>query len=330
MPRIGYDGTLCYHPSENCPIRKAFWMYEPSLIINSAFLVLFSISFITFVVQGTADAKWLGFSLAMAIGCALEVAGYAGRILAQQDMYAETPFLIQIICLTIAPAFLAAGIYLCLSRIVTSVGPKYSRIKPFSYPKIFIPCDIISLVLQAVGGGMASVAIHHSESTKKGDNVMIAGLAFQVATMFVFILIATDFAWRTFRNRKQLPQTTQREGEGRPQISTPFKAFVIALTLSTLCIFIRCVFRVAELSQGWRGKLATTQKYFVGLEGAVIVASVLLLNLCHPGYGFNATKRARDGQPSRKICFFLKRRSAVNQGEASDTELTQVTTTPAK
>lgn len=177
---------------------------------------------------------------------------------------------------------------------------------------------------------MASVAIHHSESTKKGDNVMIAGLAFQVATMFVFILIATDFAWRTFRNRKQLPQTTQREGEGRPQISTPFKAFVIALTLSTLCIFIRCVFRVAELSQGWRGKLATTQKYFVGLEGAVIVASVLLLNLCHPEYCFNATKRARDGQPSRKICFFLKRRSAVNQGEASDTELTQVTTTPAK
>ncbi|EUC31815.1 hypothetical protein COCCADRAFT_38165 [Bipolaris zeicola 26-R-13] len=330
MPRIGYDGTLCYHPSENCPICKAFWMYEPSLIINSAFLVLFSISFITFVVQGTADAKWLGFSLAMAIGCALEVAGYAGRILAQQDMYAETPFLIQIICLTIAPAFLAAGIYLCLSRIVTSVGPKYSRIKPFSYPKIFIPCDIISLVLQAVGGGVASVAIHHSESTKKGDNVMIAGLAFQVATMFVFILIATDFAWRTFRNRKQLPQTTQREGEGRPQISTPFKAFVIALALSTLCIFIRCVFRVAELSQGWRGKLATTQKYFVGLEGAVIVASVLLLNLCHPEYCFNATKRARDGQPSRKICFFLKRRSAVNQGEASDTELTQVTTTPAK
>lgn len=301
-------------------------MYEPSLIINAAFLVLFGISFITFVVQGTADAKWLGFSLAMAAGCALEVAGYAGRILAQQDMFAETPFLIQIICLTIGPAFLAAGIYLCLSRIVTTIGPEYSRIKPLSYPKIFIPCDIISLVLQAVGGGMASVAIHNDKSTKSGDNVMIAGLAFQVATMFAFILISADFAWRTFRIRKLLPQTTQSEREVNPQIPRPFTAFIIALTLSTLCIFIRCVFRVAELSQGWRGKLATTQKYFIGLEGAAIVASVLILNLCHPGYCFNAAKDARDVRSSRKICF-LKRRSTVNQG---DTELTQVTTTPSK
>ncbi|EUC49631.1 hypothetical protein COCMIDRAFT_22802 [Bipolaris oryzae ATCC 44560] len=329
MPLIGYDGTLCYHPSDNCPRRYAFWVYEPSLIVNSAFLVLFGTSFITFVVQGTADAKWLGFSLAMAIGCALEVAGYAGRILAQQDMYAETPFLVQIICLTIGPAFLAAGIYLCLSRIVTSIGPEYSRIKPFSYPKIFIPCDIISLVLQAVGGGMASVAIHNGKKIKKGDNVMVAGLAFQVATMFAFILIAVDFAWRTFRNHNLLPQTTQNQSQVNSKISRRFKGFIIALTLSTICIFIRCVFRVAELSQGWRGELATTQKYFIGLEGAVIVASVLLLNLCHPAYCFNNTRDARDGQLSRKICF-LKRRSAVNQSEASDAELTQVTATPPK
>lgn len=329
-------------------------MYEPSLIINGAFLVLFSISFITFAVQGTADAKWLGFSLAMAVGCALEVAGYAGRILAQQDMFAEvcidhrrptvfsklinktlmtdntqTPFLIQIICLTIGPAFLAAGIYLCLSRIVTTIGPEYSRIKPLSYPKIFIPCDIISLVLQAVGGGMASVAIHNDESTKKGDNVMITGLAFQVATMFVFILIAVDFALRTFRNRKLLPRTAQNGREVRPLVSRPFKAFIIALALSTLCIFIRCVFRVAELCQGWRGELATTQKYFIGLEGTVIVGSVLLLNLCHPGYCFNAAKDARVVQPTRKICF-LNRRSIVNQGGVGGAELTQVTTTPSK
>ncbi|EMD97355.1 hypothetical protein COCC4DRAFT_40991 [Bipolaris maydis ATCC 48331] len=329
MPLIGYDGTLCYHPSDNCPIHEAFWMYEPSLIINGAFLVLFSISFITFAVQGTADAKWLGFSLAMAVGCALEVAGYAGRILAQQDMFAETPFLIQIICLTIGPAFLAAGIYLCLSRIVTTIGPEYSRIKPLSYPKIFIPCDIISLVLQAVGGGMASVAIHNDESTKKGDNVMITGLAFQVATMFVFILIAVDFALRTFRNRKLLPRTAQNGREVRPLVSRPFKAFIIALALSTLCIFIRCVFRVAELCQGWRGELATTQKYFIGLEGTVIVGSVLLLNLCHPGYCFNAAKDARVVQPTRKICF-LNRRSIVNQGGVGGAELTQVTTTPSK
>ena len=165
----------------------------------------------------------------------------------------QNPFLIQIVCLTIGPAFLAAGLYLCLSRIVTTIGPEHSRIKPYSYPKIFIPCDVVSLVLQAIGGGMASVAIHRGENPTKGDRVMIAGLAFQVATMFAFILISADFAWRTFRGRKALSLPVPNQSQQAIRQSRSFKAFIIALTLSTLCIFTRCVFRVAELSEGWRG-----------------------------------------------------------------------------
>lgn len=79
--------------------------------------------------------------------------------------------MIQIVCLTIAPAFLAAGIYLCLSRIVVTFGEENSRIKPLSYPRIFVPCDILSLVLQATGGGMASVAAHKKRDPKTGNNI---------------------------------------------------------------------------------------------------------------------------------------------------------------
>ena len=79
----------------------------------------------------------------------------------------------QIVCLTIAPAFLAAGIYLTLSRIVITFGPENSHIKPLSYPRIFIPCDIVSLLLQAIGGGMASVASHQDKSPETGDHIMV-------------------------------------------------------------------------------------------------------------------------------------------------------------
>jgi hypothetical protein len=208
----------------------------------------------------------------------------------------QNPFLIQIICLTIAPAFLAAGIYLCLSRIVITVGPEHSRIKPLSYPKIFIPCDFISLVLQAAGGGMASVSTHNGEDPKKGNNIMIAGLAFQVFTLLVFILLAADFAWRTYRGRTSRGQISPDQQPVILRRSWPFKAFLIALSLSTLCIFTRCVFRVAELSEGWDGRLANTQKYFIGLEGAVIIAAVLLLNMCHPAYCFKDATDMREMQ----------------------------------
>ena len=89
----------------------------------------------------------------------------------------------QIVCLTIAPAFLAAGIYLCLSRIVITFGPENSRIKPLSYPRIFIPCDFLSLMLQAAGGGIASAASHQDKNPVVGDNIMVAGLSVQVITM---------------------------------------------------------------------------------------------------------------------------------------------------
>jgi hypothetical protein len=76
----------------------------------------------------------------------------------------------QIVCLTIAPAFLAAGIYLCLSRIVVTFGAQNSRIKPKDYPRIFIPCDVLSLVLQAAGGGYASIKTQNDEDPEIGNS----------------------------------------------------------------------------------------------------------------------------------------------------------------
>lgn len=194
-------------------------------------------------------------------------------------------------CLTIAPAFLAAGIYLCLSGIVTTFGSENSRLKPRSYPKIFIVCDIISLVLQATGGALASVATHESRKPDKGNHIMIAGLAFQVFTLVLFMLLSLDFALRTYRRVSSLNAlSTLHQRHVKLRASWIFKAFLVALALSTLCIFTRCVYRVAELSQGWSGHLMLTQKYFVGLEGAVVVAAVLLLNLFHPALCFDEVR----------------------------------------
>jgi hypothetical protein len=63
-----------------------------------------------------------------------------------------------LIPLTLAPALLTAGIYLCLGRVITVIGSENSRLKPKMYTYIFIGCDVLSLVLQGTGGGMAATA----------------------------------------------------------------------------------------------------------------------------------------------------------------------------
>ena len=72
----------------------------------------------------------------MTAGTALELIGYIGRVKSNKNQWEESGFLMQIVCLTIAPAFMAGGIYLCLRRIVYAFGPENSRIKPESYTRI--------------------------------------------------------------------------------------------------------------------------------------------------------------------------------------------------
>ena len=99
-----------------------------------------------------------------------------------------------LVCLTIGPAFISASIYLCLSRLVVIEGTEIARFAPKFYTLVFICCDIVSLVLQAAGGALAAQAEPASSQQQAGVNVMIAGLATQVASLALFAALALDFA----------------------------------------------------------------------------------------------------------------------------------------
>lgn len=149
-------------------------------------------------------------------------------------------------------------------------------------------------MLQAGGGGYASIRTHQNQDPTTGNNVMILGLSVQVFTLVIFILLAIDFAVRTYRRISRLGSRQALDPRhAKLRESVAFKGFVVALFLSTLCIFTRCVYRVAELGQGWRGELFQTQKYFIGFEGAIIIASVTALNIFHPGFSLNSKESLR-------------------------------------
>ncbi|PSN60079.1 RTA1-domain-containing protein [Corynespora cassiicola Philippines] len=303
---------------DTCPLDLSYWGYRPSLAANALFCALFGLSTLLFLGQGVLSKRFLGFTIAMVCGCALEVVGYVGRVMSYRNPFAENPFLIQIVCLTIAPAFLAAGIYLCLSRIVLTFGAQNSRIAPLSYPRIFIPCDVASLLLQAAGGGLASAASHADRDPTTGNNIMIAGLAVQVVTLLIFILLALDFSLRTLRRIRQLGAEEALDAKfARLRASWKFRGFVGALAFCTLCIFTRCVYRVAELSEGWTGHLILTQRYFIGLEGAIIAAGVLALNIFPPGICFREgyEKGLKEKKKGRRRWFGLSEKG-VEGGQA--------------
>lgn len=194
--------------------------------------------------------------------------------------FTDSPFLTSLVTLTIAPAFLSASIYLCLSRIVVVYGEDLSRFRPRTYTITFISCDFISLVLQAAGGAIASGANTPSQD-QMGINIMIAGLSFQVFSLALFAALSTEFAWRALRSPARLNADFERLRDTRV-----FKAFLSSLGVAALCIFVRSCFRVAELSGGFHGALANQQVTFMILEGAIIIVAVGVLTACHPLFAF--------------------------------------------
>lgn len=128
--------TLADCTIDTCSIDSSYYFYRVSLSANVAFLVLFSISLIGFVATYAFTRRAFAFTFAMTSGVILEVIGYVGRIQSHQNQWKQDGFLMQIVCLTIAPAFMAGGLYLCLRRIVYAFGPENSRIAPESYTRI--------------------------------------------------------------------------------------------------------------------------------------------------------------------------------------------------
>lgn len=349
---------------DTCPASLSIYTYAPSLSANSTFFALFLASFIVHAFQGIIyhcrkyhKVSLWSYSLPNVLGCICEGIGYVGRIMLHYDPFGENGFYIQICCLTIAPAFFSASIYFCLGDIITlfdpaSASPRarnsdlrgddetiappppaHQRISRFNNPKktlasIFIPCDVLSLILQGMGGGMAAMSIDKGENStenKVGTNLMIAGLVWQVVSLSGFLSLTLDFAVRVYMRRKQATSSSpsvynndsvpsrnntnfsdssetvcdfyqvelkgsktmqstatgsvyskefgsnnnnnnNRYGPSMPAL-VPFLAFAIPLGLAFICIFVRCAYRVAELSGGWSGDMMHDEVPFVVFEG---------------------------------------------------------------
>ncbi|KAL4864556.1 hypothetical protein BDV12DRAFT_175976 [Aspergillus spectabilis] len=275
--------TLLENPElctlDTCPLSMASVEYRPVLWGQILFMAIFGIAAIIQLILGIRYKTWT-FMVAMVLGLIGEVVGYGGRVSLWDNPFNGDAFLQYLVALTIAPAFLTAAIYLTLSRIVVAYGEKISFFKPRTYTITFITFDFIALLLQAIGGAMASTADDgDQEATDLGINIMIAGLAWQVASLLIFVGMATHFFFRV----RKAPATDFNMDFENLRRSRYFKASLWGLGIATIVIIIRSVFRCAELSEGFDGHLANDEITFMILEATMIAISVICLCAFQPG-----------------------------------------------
>ncbi|KAF2717580.1 RTA1-domain-containing protein [Polychaeton citri CBS 116435] len=271
-----FDFNLC--TLETCCLAQSSFTYIPDFGGNVFFCVWFGLLIIPQLYFGIKHRVW-GYMISMIIGLVFEIVGYVGRLQLHDNPWSDNGFLIYLIFLTIAPVFITAAIYLCLTRIIITFNEDKSRVQPKWIAIGFMTSDFLSLVLQGAGGGIADTADTDS-GQQVGVDVMIAGLVLQAVSIAAFLLVCIDFFWRC-RNDLDMEYL-----KSQTRNRTMFKLFLGGLVLATLSIEARSIYRVIELWQGFSGKLWNDEIDFMVLDGAMCSFACLLLSILHPGPAF--------------------------------------------
>ncbi|EGV64644.1 phospholipid-translocating ATPase rsb1 [Yamadazyma tenuis] len=295
----------------------SFFDFRLNRAANIIYLTLFGLLWLYYTSMFSVS-RYQWFNVSFFCGYTLEFIGFIGRILAFVDATEINYFLLEFVSLTISPAFIMAGIYFTFGQLVATYGRKYSLLKPLWYTYIFISFDVTSLVIQAIGGGIASAESSENKDTSLGTNIMIAGIVFQVFSMSVFLILWFDFLLRIFFKPEGSPtrtplsffrllfntrvanqlKITHMDGSYNPKFADlrarPLVNFYpLAITIGTLAIYVRCIYRVVELAQGWSGYLISHEVYLMVLDAAMVAICGLVFTGFHPYFVFGKTNRLK-------------------------------------
>lgn len=274
----------CVGDESVCPTEASIYGYKPDVPSTAFFLALFALCGFVNIYFGVRYKTWT-YMVALGLGCFTMALGYIGRILLSRNPFDVIGFQIQICCLTLAPAFNSAAIYLILKHLVRVFGREFSRLRPKYYTWIFISADLGALILQGAGGGIASTADDDQHMMNIGDGLMLAGVSWQVATLVIFAIAGADFTIRRYRALASAPLSGSAKATFE---DTKFRLFMGAYLLAYVTILARCVYRIVEMQSGWRSSIMTNQILFIILESVMLTIATVCQTAFHPGFCFPA------------------------------------------
>ncbi|KIY64060.1 RTA1 like protein [Cylindrobasidium torrendii FP15055 ss-10] len=260
--------------------------------VGYTFVSLFGLATVLHLGLGLRARMWWALPTMMA--CALtESIGWSGRVWSSYDPLNSSAFQMQICTTIMAPTFLIASNFIILGKIINRLGPQYSRMSLRAYSILFLSCDIVALVIQAIGGAFASSA-DTLEAANQGGNIMLGGIAFQLAVISFYSIFAAEFMTRYFL-RKPVHDRFQLKKASKPDVEKPFEnhrgvltrrlsIMLLVLLAEIVFLYVRSVYRTVELTDGWNGTIISTQVYFNVFDGAMMVLAVWLLIPFHPSF----------------------------------------------
>ncbi|KAF7171505.1 hypothetical protein CNMCM5623_003833 [Aspergillus felis] len=258
-------------PKDSGNVGFAFYRYDPSMGAAVLFVLLFIGTTGYHIMQMFKSRTW--FFIPFVMGGIFEIIGYIGRAASskQSPNWTLGPYLVQTLFLLLAPALLAASIYMFLGRIILVLqAESHALMKKKWLTKVFVTGDVLSFFLQGAGGGIQSSG--SLESMKTGEHIIVGGLVIQILFFAFFILTATHFDWKL----KEYPIRRACS----PDI--PWRKHLNVLYMTSCLIMIRSMFRLIEYIQGNNGYLLHHELYLYIFDSLLMLLTMVTFNVVHP------------------------------------------------
>ncbi|KAJ4287109.1 hypothetical protein N0V88_007731 [Collariella sp. IMI 366227] len=234
--KVGYVDPNWPFPGGPNDAPVIIYGYTPSFALACLATVLFGLYFIVHLFQ-VIRYRTAYFST-FPIGLLFEIIGYIARCMsAKVNPYNLIYFILQYFFIVTAPVFLAAGIYAILSALIHRLGRAHSLLPPKMVLWFFITSDAIATVAQIAGAALIGVKQKRREDPSVANNILLGGLAYQVFSIGMFIILSSVFIWRA-----------------RAQVKAGgLTMFIASFFAATLLVYLRTVFRLAETAEGCPG-----------------------------------------------------------------------------
>lgn len=234
---------------------SSIWFYSPSLGASILFTILYALPFTYYthfyLTSPLPLSQKTTYYIPLLFGTGIEISAYAIRSASTKNQASIALYAVQSSLLVVAPVFICAGLYILFGGMVRpytstttanslpGAGPgtgteeggqtrSRSKFKPALWmPRIFISSDILSLLMQASGSGIAGSSNWVRKEKGIGIGVLVGGLVVQVVTFSVFLGSVGVFrGWGlgTRKRRGEIEIEKEKEEEDRRVI----KGFMIA------------------------------------------------------------------------------------------------------
>lgn len=188
---------------------ESIYFYNPSLAASILFIILYTFPFIyhfylSIIAPYTQNYPRAAYYIPVMIGAMIEVGAYGVRAASVKQPDSIPLYAVSSSLVVIAPVFICASLYILIGRLIRSNrnagdsrdkngAVQFGKVSSSWIPGLFVASDVISLLMQASGSAIGGSNDWKGQQKDVGVDVLIAGLALQLVTFSLFLLLVGWF-----------------------------------------------------------------------------------------------------------------------------------------